>query len=146
MPVVPILSQKEKSLIERLPVGRRDEFLRKISANAAGPGGRPARSAAGWNVASPARKAWAVHAANLGVVPIHVRPTGGLVVEVHAPPPLGQRVNMIVDLAPDSTPASLTFTTDAPASATFGAAGAKTAAVSAAMVAAGYQGKAAFTV
>lgn len=139
-----LLTQKEKSLIERLPAGRRDEFLRKLSANASGPGGRPPKSLTGWTLARAGNDRWRKHAANLGVVAIEQAPLAALTSNVWAPPPLAQRANMILD-APGSTPATLTFTTDVPQVATYAGAGAKTLAVTAAMQAAGYEGKAAFT-
>lgn len=140
-----LLTQKEKSLIERLPAGRRDEFLRKLSANSAGPGGRPPKSLTGWATGRPGNERWRKHAANLGVVVIEQRPTAALTSSIWAAPPLAQRADMVLALAPDSTPATMTFTTDTPQTATLGAPGAKTIAVSAAMQAAGYEGKAAFT-
>lgn len=144
----PLTAQKERSLIERLPVGRRDEFLKKLSANAQGPGGRQPKSAAGWTVARSGNARWRKHVSNLGVVPIEVRlPASGLVVGIAASPPLAYRANMIVTLAPDATPASLTFVDDTVQTVTFGAAGAKTGTVQAAIeTTREYYGEVAFSV
>lgn len=142
-----ITLQKERSLIERLPAGRRDEFLKKLSTLARGPGGRTPKSMPGYTRARGGNATWLRHIANLGVCAIEILPTTGLTVEVACSPPLAYRANIIVTLGPDATPASLTFTTNGVQTVTFGAAGAKTATIQAAIeTTREYYGEVAFTV
>src|SRR5262245_53320711 len=131
----PLTAQKEKSLIERLPVGLQSRALRQLSANANAPGGCLKQT----NGRAQARLL--KRAAELGIFLIEARVTAALAASIGGQtPPDGASVTLA---STGMTPATTNITASEQDAVTWAAGGAKTITVSAP---AGMKGEAVVTV